>query len=105
MQILLKMSRIDDKGSLEFMSEFLIDLDLLEERKVQFLPFNKNDKILKVVSGLKIREQQTDQKSVPNVDKIDNFIQEKSQFLKNLSSQNGSVYGIDERTCKGNDFT
>lgn len=56
------MSRIDDKGRLEFMSEFLIDLDLLAERKVQFLPFNKNDKILKVVSGLKIREQQTEQK-------------------------------------------
>jgi hypothetical protein len=99
------MSRIDDKGSLEFMSEFLIDLDLLAERKVQFLPFNKNDKILEVVSGLKIREQPNKQKSVPNVDKIDNFIQEKSQFLKNISSQNDSVYGIDERTSNSKNFT
>ena len=99
------MSRIYEKGGLEFMSEFLIDLDLLSERKVLFLPFNRNDKILEVVSGIKTREQPTDQKSVPNGDRIDNFIQEKSQFLKNISYRNGSVYGQDERSCSSKNFS
>ena len=104
-QILLKMSRIDEKGALEFMSEFLIDLDLLSERKVQFLPFKRNDKILEVVSVIKNREQPIDQKSVPNRDRIDNFIEEKSQFLKNISYRNGSVYGQDERSCSSKNFS
>lgn len=50
------MSRITEDGRTEFVSEFLIDLDLLQERRVQYLPFEKNDRILEVVSGVQIRE-------------------------------------------------
>lgn len=39
------------------MNEFLIDLELLQERKVQYLPFEKNDRILEVVSSVQWRDE------------------------------------------------
>lgn len=50
------MSKIGQDGSAVFVSEFLIDLELLQERKVQYLPFEKNDRILEVVSGVQWRD-------------------------------------------------
>lgn len=50
------MSKIGENGSAVFVSEFLIDLELLQERKVQYLAFDKNNRILEVVSGLQWRD-------------------------------------------------
>lgn len=56
MKILLKMSKIGEEETAVFVSEFVIDLELLQERKVQYLPFEKNDKILEVVCGVQWKD-------------------------------------------------
>jgi hypothetical protein len=99
------MSRIGEDGKPVFVSEFLIDLDLLQERGVQYLPFEKNDRILEVVSGLQVRDDLKEQKSVFNGNRIDTFIQEKSDFLKNVSSNNGAANWTDEKMSSNKNFT
>ncbi len=50
------MSKIGEEETAVFVSEFVIDLELLQERKVQYLPFEKNDKILEVVCGVQWKD-------------------------------------------------
>ena len=45
------MAKINEDASITPVDEFLIDLDQLEEKRTQFLPFSKNDKILEVQCG------------------------------------------------------
>lgn len=40
------MAKINEDSSITAVDEFMIDLDLLKEKRTQFLPFSKNDKIL-----------------------------------------------------------
>lgn len=99
------MTKIGDDLSSNFVNEFLIDLALLEERKIQYLPFDKNDKILEVVNGIQSRDDRKSEKSVIPSHKIDTFIQEKSDYLKNVSFQNGSTVWNDENIDNKKNFT
>lgn len=90
------MCRLTSEGTREVISEFLIDLDLLEEKKVQFLPFEKNDKILEVVCGAASRNSFRDSKIAINAPKMDTFIQEKVDFLKSVNGQSASQSRSDE---------
>lgn len=91
------MSRVGSSDSVrEVISEFLIDLVLLEEKKVQFLPFEKNDKILEVVCGAAGRSSFRESKITINSPKVDTFIQEKVDFLKSVNGQSASQSRSDE---------
>lgn len=46
------MGRVEKDNTITPIEEFLVDLDQLEEKRTQFLPFSKNDKILEVQSGM-----------------------------------------------------
>jgi hypothetical protein len=99
------MAKIEEGGSSIFVNEFLIDFDLLEERKIQYLPFDKNDKILEVVNGVPNKEDQKQPKSVILSNKIDTFIQEKSNYLKNVTNQKDSAQLTDYKVEASKNFT
>ena len=40
-----------NEGGDDVYNQFVINLDKLNENKVQYLPFKKNDKVLKIVEG------------------------------------------------------
>ena len=68
--------------------EFALNLDHLANKKVQFFPFGKNDKVLKVAAG----EQQKPSVPKSHLASRNNtqFIQEKEEFLKRIGSGTSS---------------
>ena len=66
----------------------MIDLALLEEKKKQYLSFDKNDKILEIISGNINDNANKIMVALPNNNgKIDRFIYEKEEYLRNIGSK------------------
>ena len=51
MQILIKIAQLQNKSVKHNIAEIVLNLDHLATKKMQFFPFGKNDKVLKIAAG------------------------------------------------------
>lgn len=99
MKIIVKLSHLQQgRNVMNLLLEFTLNLDHLSNKKVQFFPFGKNDKVLKITTGEK------DRIALPNCSIISNtnqqFIKQKEEFLKRLNTTSSSRFHQDSSSRK-----
>ncbi len=74
------MSQESAKGTI-LLSEIPLNLDYLSKKKVQFFPFGKNDKVLKIISG-----PAPTPALPPRTSENESFIREKEGYIRKVAS-------------------
>lgn len=90
------MTRIGNKNIPHVLAEFVVNLDQLAEQKVQYFPFGKNDKVLKVTAGLPLSPDKKNPAVAidrSNHQANEKFIREREDFLKRININSPSIAG------------